>query len=58
MHGVCSAPCRKRNESLIASDGLACFLGRLVLFLMNRQEQYESLLLCAFRCNLSEKLRM
>ena len=57
MHGVCSAPCRKRNEPLIVFDGLACFLGRLALFLMNRQEQYESLSLCAFRCNLSETLR-
>ena len=58
MHGVCSAPCEKRNESLIASDGLTCFLGRLVLFLMNREgQQHESLSLCKFRCILSEKLR-
>ena len=41
---------KNQNESLIAFDGLACFLGRLVLFLMNREEQYESLSLCAFRC--------
>ena len=58
MHGVCSAPCEKRNETLIAFDGLTCFLKRLVLFLMNREErQHESLSLCAFRCILSEKLR-
>ena len=58
MHGVCSAPCEKRNESLIAFDGLTCFLGRLVLFLINREEQqHESLSLCAFRCILGENLR-
>ena len=45
----------KKKQTSIAFDGLACFLGRLVLFLMNRQEQYQRLSLCAFRCILSEK---
>ena len=58
MHGVCSAPCEKQNESLVAFDGLTCFLGRLVLFLMNREkQQHESLSLCAFRCILDENSR-
>ena len=57
MHGVCPAPCQKTNESLIAFDGLACFLVRLVLFLVNREEQHESLSPCAFRCIPGEILR-
>ena len=48
---------KNKMYTLIAFDGLACFLGRLVLFLMNREEQYERPSLCAFRCIFSEKLR-
>ena len=54
---VYSVSCEKQKDTLIAFDGLACFLGTFLLFLMNRDEQHESLSLCAFRCIPSEKFR-
>ena len=50
MRRVCSALCEKEKDTLISFEGLACGIGKLVLLLVLRAKQYESLSLCAFRC--------